>query len=61
MKVYIVCWTDSASDGAGYYIEKAFSTEEKAKEFISELNLYPSGNYCEGIYGEPWIEEVEVN
>ena len=60
MKIYLVCWADCASDNAPYYVEKVFLSEQAAKDFIDGLHLYPSGSDCVGIYGEPWITEMEA-
>lgn len=34
--VYTVCWYDKDIDGAPYYTEDVFWTEEKAKAFMAE-------------------------
>ena len=62
MKIYLVCWTSEATESGPFYVDKIFKTEKAAEEYIeqAEKNMYPTGANFPGIYGEPWIEEFEV-
>jgi hypothetical protein len=58
MKIYLVCWTDMASEHSPYYVEKVFLSEESAKKFISNLKVKGSST---GMYGDPWVDERDIS